>query len=188
VSDPTKTCAELEEFARNTLLPAIGEDVEREGVADTPRRYAAMMMELTSGLRAEPPPFTMFDRGNCDQMVVVSDLDYHSICEHHLVPFYGVAHIGYIPDKRIAGLSKFGRVVDYFSKRPQTQEYMTAQVADFLMAKMEPRGLIVVVEGHHLCMSIRGVKKANHSTITSAIRGSISKTEFFDIMKSKRNV
>lgn len=177
---------DLEKMTREILLPVLGENLEREGLKDTPRRYASMMLELTEGLRIEPPKITTFEKGDCDQMIVVSDIGFTSLCEHHILPFTGVVHIGYLPGDRIAGLSKFARVADYFSRRPQTQEYMTAQIADFLVNKLEPKGLIVLVEANHLCMSIRGVMKPNHSTITSAIRGEIHKEEFFDILKSKK--
>lgn len=138
-------------MVKDVLLPALGETAAREGLLDTPRRFASMMLEMTSGLRDPPPDVTTFERGNCDQMVTVLDIDYHSLCEHHLVPFHGRAHVGYIPKDRLMGLSKFGRIVDWFARRPQIQERMTAQVADFLVKTLEPQGLIVVVEGSHLC-------------------------------------
>lgn len=173
--------------AVSTILSCI-EEKNREGIKDTPARVAKMYLELTAGLRTEPPEITFFDRGDADQMVSITCLDYYSLCEHHLVPFYGKAHIGYLPDKKIAGLSKFGRIVDWFASRPQTQEHMTASIANHLAKEIEPAGLIVVVEGTHLCMSMRGVKKPNHITVTSAIRGKIDRNEFFDILKIERGM
>jgi len=186
-SHDAQALVDIAAAVKEVLLPALGEKLDREGLRDTPRRFASMMLEMTSGLRDSAPEITTFERGDCDQMITVFDLDYYSLCEHHLVPFYGRAHVGYLPGDRIAGLSKFGRVVEHFAKRPQTQEYMTSQVADFLMKKLKPQGLIVVIEGRHLCMSMRGVKKPNHNTVTSAIRGDIPRKEFFDIMKARSN-
>lgn len=175
----------LMEEAVRTILNEIGENIEREGLLDTPARVARMFLEVTAGLRTEPPKVTTFSSTENSQMVTVLDIDYHSLCEHHLVPFYGRAHVGYLADKKLAGLSKFARVVDYYAARPQIQEVMTDQIAVFLEKTLEPKGLIVVIEGHHMCMSCRGVKKQNHSTVTSAIRGDIPKQEFFDILKTR---
>jgi len=180
-----KALVSIAGMVKECLLPALGEE-EREGLEDTPRRFASMMLEMTEGLRSDPPAITTFDKGDNDQLVTVFDLDYWSLCEHHLVPFYGRAHVGYLPGERLAGLSKFGRVVDYFARRPQTQEYMTAQIADHLVETLQPKGLIVMVEGRHLCMAMRGVKKPNHNTVTSAVRGEIPKDEFMDILKGRR--
>jgi GTP cyclohydrolase IA len=156
------------------LLIAIGEDPEREGLRDTPSRVARAYEELTSGLRQAPEDVltTVFDIGH-DEMVLVRDIELWSMCEHHLVPFTGVAHVGYIPSEtgRITGLSKLARLVDVFAKRPQVQERLTTQVADALMELLEARGVIVVIEAEHLCMTMRGVKKAGARTITSAVRG-----------------
>jgi GTP cyclohydrolase IA len=156
------------------LLIAIGEDPEREGLRDTPARVARAYEELTSGLRQAPEDVltTVFDIGH-DEMVLVRDIELWSMCEHHLVPFTGVAHVGYIPSEtgRITGLSKLARLVDVFAKRPQVQERLTTQVADALMELLEARGVIVVIEAEHLCMTMRGVKKAGARTITSAVRG-----------------
>lgn len=171
------------EEAVETLLKGVGENATREGLIDTPKRVAKMYMELTSGLRDPAPKVTTFSTGKYDQLITVFDLEYSSLCEHHLVPFVGKAHIGYIPGDSIIGLSKFGRVVDWFARRPQIQEQLTEQIADFLCEKLNPKGLIVVVEGTHMCMSIRGVKKPGHITMTSAIRGNLPKDEFFDLMK-----
>jgi GTP cyclohydrolase I len=157
------------------LLYAIGEDPEREGLQDTPDRVARAYAELTAGLRqtARDVLTTTFDLGH-EEMVLVRDIELWSMCEHHLVPFTGVAHVGYIPgaNGKITGLSKLARLVDVYAKRPQVQERLTTQVADSLMEILEPRGVIVVIEAEHLCMTMRGVKKAGARTITSAVRGS----------------
>ena len=156
------------------LLIAIGEDPEREGLRDTPDRVARAYAELTSGMRQLPSDVltTTFDLGH-DEMVLVRDIELWSMCEHHLVPFTGVAHVGYIPAEsgKITGLSKLARLVDVYAKRPQVQERLTTQVADSLMEILEPRGVIVVIEAEHLCMTMRGVRKAGARTITSAVRG-----------------
>jgi GTP cyclohydrolase I len=156
------------------LLIAIGEDPEREGLRDTPHRVARAYAELTVGLRQEPADVltTTFDIGH-DEMVLVRDIELWSMCEHHLVPFTGVAHVGYIPAEsgKITGLSKLARLVDLYAKRPQVQERLTTQIADALVAGLEARGVIVVIEAEHLCMTMRGVRKAGARTITSAVRG-----------------
>ena len=148
------------------LLFAIGEDPDREGLKDTP--------ELTAGLRLTPEDVltTTFDIGH-DEMVLVRDIELWSMCEHHLVPFTGVAHVGYIPAEsgKITGLSKLARLVDVYAKRPQVQERLTTQVADALVGALDARGVIVVIEAEHLCMTMRGVRKAGARTITSAVRG-----------------
>jgi GTP cyclohydrolase I len=156
------------------LLIAIGEDPEREGLKDTPRRVARAYAELTAGLRQSPSDVltTTFEIGH-DEMVLVRDIELWSMCEHHLVPFTGVAHVGYIPSDsgKITGLSKLARLVDVYAKRPQVQERLTTQIADALVAGLEARGVIVVIEAEHLCMTMRGVRKAGARTITSAVRG-----------------
>jgi len=158
------------------LLIAIGEDPSRDGLRDTPDRVARAWHELTSGLRqrAEDVLTTTFDLGH-DEFVLVKDLELWSLCEHHLVPFTGVAHIGYIPaeDGRITGLSKLARLVDVYARRPQVQERLTTQVADALTQILQPRGAIVVVEAEHLCMTMRGVRKPGARTVTSAVRGQL---------------
>lgn len=162
------------EAAVRELLIAIGEDPEREGLLETPARVARAYAELTAGLRmtAEDVLTTTFDIGH-DEMVLVRDIELWSMCEHHLVPFTGVAHVGYIPSEsgKITGLSKLARLVDVYAKRPQVQERLTTQVADSLMEILEARGVIVVIEAEHLCMTMRGVRKAGARTITSAVRG-----------------
>ena len=158
------------------LLIAIGEDPEREGLRDTPLRVARAYAELTAGMRQVPSDVltTTFDLGH-DEMVLVRDIELWSMCEHHLVPFTGVAHVGYIPSDagKITGLSKLARLVDVFAKRPQVQERLTTQIADALVSGLEARGVIVVIEAEHLCMTMRGVKKAGARTITSAVRGTM---------------
>ena len=158
------------------LLIAIGEDPDRDGLRDTPDRVARSYAEIFRGLREDPEDVlsTTFDLGH-DEMVLVKDIEVYSTCEHHLVPFHGVAHVGYIPseDGRITGLSKLARLVDVFARRPQVQERLTTQIADSLVELLQPRGVIVVVEGEHLCMSMRGVRKPGSRTVTSAVRGQL---------------
>ncbi|MDP1878175.1 MAG: GTP cyclohydrolase I FolE [Actinomycetota bacterium] len=158
------------------LLVAIGEDPERDGLRETPARVARAYAEVFRGLymTADDVLTTTFDIGH-DEMVLVKDIELYSTCEHHLVPFHGVAHVGYIPNEngRITGLSKIARLVDVFAKRPQVQERLTTQIADSLMRILEPRGAIVVLEAEHLCMSMRGVRKPSARTMTSAVRGSL---------------
>ncbi|MFZ2502850.1 MAG: GTP cyclohydrolase I FolE [Nocardioides sp.] len=162
------------EAAIRELLFAIGEDPDREGLRDTPARVARAYAELTAGLRQTPADVltTTFDIGH-DEMVLVRDIELWSMCEHHLVPFTGVAHVGYIPadNGKITGLSKLARLVDVYAKRPQVQERLTTQVADALVDLLDARGVIVVIEAEHLCMTMRGVRKAGARTITSAVRG-----------------
>ena len=166
------------EAAVRELLIAVGEDPDREGLRETPARVARAYQELLGGmrLRAEDVLTTTFDLGH-DEMILVRDIELWSMCEHHLVPFTGVAHIGYIPNEqgRITGLSKLARLVDVYAKRPQVQERLTTQIADSLMSILEARGAIVVVEAEHLCMTMRGVKKPGSKTITSAVRGIMHK-------------
>lgn len=164
------------EDAVRELLIAIGEDPEREGLRDTPARVARSYAEVYSGLHMQPEDVltTTFDIGH-DEMVLVKDIEVYSTCEHHLVPFHGVAHVGYVPsaDGRLTGLSKLARLVDVYAKRPQVQERLTTQVADSLMRILEPRGVIVVMECEHLCMTMRGVRKPGSRTVTSAVRGQL---------------
>jgi GTP cyclohydrolase I len=164
------------EAAVKELLIAIGEDPDREGLRDTPARVARAFAETFGGLRMAPEDVltTTFDLGH-DELVLVKDIEVWSMCEHHLVPFYGVAHVGYIPNAagQITGLSKLARLVDIFARRPQVQERLTTQVADSLMHILEPRGVITVVECEHLCMTMRGVRKPGSKTVTSAVRGQL---------------
>jgi GTP cyclohydrolase I len=156
------------------LLAAIGEDPERDGLADTPKRVAAMYEELFSGLDDEPSRhLTVTFAADHDEMVMVRDIPFASLCEHHLVPFIGRVHVAYIPgtDGRITGLSKLARLVDGYARRLQVQERMTTQIAGAVESALGPRGVLVVVEAEHLCMSMRGVKKPGTLTVTSSVRG-----------------
>ncbi|WP_416220860.1 GTP cyclohydrolase I FolE [Cellulomonas sp. S1-8] len=156
------------------LLFAVGEDPDREGLRETPARVARAYREIFAGLTMDARDVltTTFDLGH-EEMVLVKDIEVYSTCEHHLVPFHGVAHVGYIPgaDGRITGLSKLARLVDVYARRPQVQERLTSQVADSLVAELNPKGVLVVIECEHLCMSMRGVRKPGSRTVTSAVRG-----------------
>ncbi|WP_236683790.1 GTP cyclohydrolase I FolE [Demequina flava] len=156
------------------LLIAIGEDPDRDGLKDTPARVARAYEEFFGGLQLDPADIlsTVFELGH-EEMILVKDIELYSMCEHHLVPFHGVAHVAYIPgeDGRITGLSKLARLVDMYARRPQVQERLTTQVADALVEHIGARGVIVVVEAEHLCMSMRGVRKPGSRTVTSAVRG-----------------
>jgi GTP cyclohydrolase I len=156
------------------ILEGIGEDLARDGLHDTPVRVARMYEEITTGLRQDPSDVlrVVFEEGH-DEMVMVRDIPMYSICEHHLLPFIGRAHVAYIPNRRgqLTGLSKLARLVDGLAKRPQVQERLTSQVADALMERLEPQGALVVIEAEHLCMSMRGVRKPGAITVTSAVRG-----------------
>lgn len=162
------------EAAVRELLIAMGEDPDRDGLRDTPGRVARSFQELVRGIRERPEDVlaTTFELGH-QEMVLIRDIEFWSMCEHHLVPFTGVAHVGYIPDDlgRITGLSKLARLVDVYARRPQVQERLTTQIADSLMHLLQAKGVIVVLEAEHLCMTMRGVKKPGARTITSAIRG-----------------
>ena len=165
--------ARIERAVREILI-GIGEDPDRDGLVDTPARVARAYAEQFAGLRQRPEDVlaTLFDADH-DEMVLVRDIEVYSTCEHHLVPFHGLAHVGYIPNDKgqITGLSKLARLVDVYARRPQVQERMTSQIADALMTVLEPRGAIVVIEAEHLCMTMRGVRKPGAKTITSAVRG-----------------
>ncbi|MDX3527464.1 GTP cyclohydrolase I FolE [Streptomyces sp. ID05-39B] len=164
------------ENAVRELLIAVGENPDREGLRETPARVARAYREIFAGLWQQPEDVltTTFDLGH-DEMVLVKDIEVYSTCEHHLVPFHGVAHVGYIPatSGKITGLSKLARLVDVYARRPQVQERLTTQIADSLMEILEPRGVIVVVECEHMCMSMRGIRKPGAKTITSAVRGQL---------------
>ncbi|HEY5334470.1 MAG TPA: GTP cyclohydrolase I FolE [Mycobacteriales bacterium] len=156
------------------ILLAIGEDPDREGLQQTPARVARSYSEIFAGIGQNPADIlsTVFDEHH-EELVIVRDIPLYSVCEHHLVPWHGVAHVGYIPNVagQITGLSKLARLVDLYAKRPQVQERLTTQVADALAAALSPRGVIVVVQAEHLCMSMRGVRKPGAKTVTSAVRG-----------------
>lgn len=170
------------------ILKLIGEDPDREGLKETPKRVAKMYAEIFSGLEegAEPDVKTFENEEGYKDLVIIRDIPFNSTCEHHLVPFIGKAHVGYIPTSRIVGLSKIARVIDFFAKRPQVQERLTHQIADYLMDKLSPQGVIVVMEAEHMCMTIRGVQKPGTTTVTSAIRGNIDKSEFLDLVAKAR--
>ncbi|KYD20251.1 MAG: GTP cyclohydrolase I FolE [Caldibacillus debilis] len=161
------------EHAVRLILEAVGEDVEREGLLDTPRRVAKMYGELFSGLHEDPGKYfeTIFHE-NHDGLVLVKDISFYSMCEHHLLPFFGRAHVAYIPEGgRVVGLSKLARAVETVARRPQLQERMTRIVADTIMEKLNPLGVAVVVEAEHMCMTMRGIKKPGSITVTTAVRG-----------------
>lgn len=156
------------------ILEGIGEDLKREGIKDTPARVASMYEEVFSGVgKNAGEVITVTFAENHDEMVLVKDIPLYSICEHHLMPFIGKAHVAYIPGKdgQITGISKLARVVDILSRRPQVQERLTTLVADNLMAALKPRGVMVIIEAEHLCMSMRGINKPGSITVTSAVRG-----------------
>lgn len=157
------------------ILEGIGEDLNREGLKDTPERVARMYMEIFSGIGKDPLEGirpTVFHEKH-DEMIIIKDIPFYSMCEHHLIPFYGRAHVAYIPGTKgkIVGLSKLARVVENASRRPSLQERLTSEIADALERLLEPLGVLVIIEAEHLCMSMRGVKKPGHLTITSALRG-----------------
>jgi GTP cyclohydrolase IA len=169
----------IERAVREILL-AIGEDPDRDGLRETPARVARAYTEQFAGLRGLPEDVltTVFDADH-DEMVMVRDIEIYSTCEHHLIPFFGFAHVGYIPNEKgqITGLSKLARLVDLYARRPQVQERMTSQIADALMNVLEPSGVIVVIEAEHLCMTMRGVRKPGAKTVTSAVRGIIRESD-----------
>nr|WP_257794813.1 MULTISPECIES: GTP cyclohydrolase I FolE [unclassified Arthrobacter] len=168
----------IERAVREILL-AIGEDPDRDGLRETPSRVAKSYTEIFSGLHQSPSDLlaTTFDLDH-EEMVLVKDIPFYSTCEHHLVPFHGTAHIGYIPshEGKVTGLSKLARLVDIYARRPQVQERLTTQIVDALMTNLSPRGAIVVIECEHLCMSMRGVRKPGAKTVTSAVRGQLRET------------
>ncbi len=175
------------------LLEGIGEDPEREGLKNTPERVARMYEEIFCGLLYDPKEdLNVFFNENHDEMVLVKDIPIYSMCEHHFLPFYGVAHVAYIPRQgKITGLSKLARVVDGFAKRAQLQERMTSQIADTIMDALDPLGVIVVVEAEHMCMTMRGIRKAGSMTLTSAVRGvfktnEATRAEAFSLIRGKR--
>lgn len=161
------------ENAVKEILIAIGEDPNREGLLETPKRVANMYEEIFAGLTEDPKQhIKLFDEQSNDEMVIVKDIPFYSMCEHHLLPFFGKAHIAYIPsDNKIIGLSKLARIVDNFAKKPQVQERLTSDVADFLNENLQPKGVAVIMEAEHMCMTMRGVRAAGAKTQTSALRG-----------------
>ncbi len=175
------------------ILEAIGEDVKREGLRETPERVASMYEEIFAGIKQKPSDFIkLFETEEHEEMIMLRDIPFYSVCEHHLLPFLGKAHIAYIPKKnKLLGLSKLARVVEMYAKRPQLQERLTSQVADTLMKAVNPLGVLVVVEAEHLCMTMRGVKKPGSKMVTSAVRGIFRKNmstrqEALDLIGIKR--
>lgn len=179
------------ERAVREILEAVGEDPDREGLVDTPSRIARMYAEIFAGILDDPGAHlavTFSERH--DEMVILREIPFYSTCEHHLVPFHGVAHVGYVPNGRVAGISKLARVVETLAKRPQLQERLTSQVADVMMNTLEPDGVAVVVEAEHLCMTMRGVKKPGARMVTSAVRGSfkrsaVTRAEFLSLVQGR---
>lgn len=177
-----------EELVKQLLNTIPGENVERDGLKDTPKRVAKMYGEIFSGYNKDPKEVfkAVFDTDN-HSMVIVKDIDYYSQCEHHMVPFFGKVHIGYVPNGKVLGLSKFARLVEIFARRLQIQEQMTHQIAECIQSELNPLGVIVVVEGQHLCMAMRGVQKLNSKTITSTIKGVFeedgARNEFLNFIK-----
>ncbi|MDD4876756.1 MAG: GTP cyclohydrolase I FolE [Dehalococcoidales bacterium] len=179
--------------AVTSIIEAIGEDPEREGLIDTPKRVAEMYAELFMGLERDPKNELAvgFEEGH-REMVIVKDIPFYSMCEHHLLPFYGVVHIGYIPnvDGRVVGLSKLARVVGIIASRPQLQERMTTDIADAIFEKLKPDGVGVIIQAEHFCMIMRGIKKPGSAIITSALRGTFrrraeTRAEFFSLIQGK---
>jgi GTP cyclohydrolase I len=177
------------ERAFREIIEAIGEDPEREGLADTPNRVARMYAELFEGLHIDPRMYLKvgFEVGH-EEMVILKDIPFYSICEHHFMPFHGVAAVGYIPDGRVVGLSKLARLVEAYARRPQIQEQLTGQIADSLMEVLEPDGVAVVIEAEHLCMTQRGAKKPGSRMVTSATRGlfrknDVTRAEFLSLVR-----
>ena len=177
------------ERAVREIIGAIGEDPGREGLRDTPARVARMMAELFEGLRIDPREYLKvgFEAGH-DEMVILRDVPFYSVCEHHFMPFHGTASVGYIPDGRVVGLSKLARLVEGYARRPQLQERLTGQVADALMETLRPDGVAVVIEAEHLCMTQRGVKKPGSRMVTSATRGlfrqnQMTRAEFLSLVR-----
>jgi GTP cyclohydrolase I len=175
--------------AVHDILVAIGEDPSREGIKETPRRIAEMYAEVFSGMKEDPREVLSvgFEEGH-NEMVILKDIPFYSMCEHHLLPFYGMVHIGYIPKGRVVGASKLGRVVEILAKRPQLQERLTTQIADTIVEALQPQGVAVVIEAEHLCMTMRGVKKPGSNIVTSAMRGSfrtraVTRAEFLSLIK-----
>jgi GTP cyclohydrolase I len=180
--------------AVTTLIKAIGEDPQREGLRNTPQRIAEMFQELFAGIDIDPKNELQvgFEEGH-REMIVLRDIPFYSMCEHHLLPFYGVAHVGYIPNDagRIVGMSKLARVVEICSKRPQVQERMTTQIAEAIMDALNPAGVAVVIQAEHLCMIMRGIKKPGSNVVTSAMRGifrtrAATRAEFLSLIQSSK--
>ncbi|HEY7975244.1 MAG TPA: GTP cyclohydrolase I FolE [Ktedonobacterales bacterium] len=188
-TEPVDT-ARIRAAVREIIL-GVGENPDREGLRDTPRRVADMYAEVFSGLREDPADVLRvgFEEGH-QEMVIVKDIPFYSMCEHHFLPFHGVAHIGYIPNGRVVGLSKLARAVEILARRPQLQERLSSQLADVVMETMAPQGVAVVISANHLCMTMRGIRKPGSLTVTSAMRGvfqrsSATRAEFMSLISEK---
>lgn len=173
------------------LIAAVGENPAREGLHETPRRIAEMYSEIFAGLFVDPRQVlnVNFEEGH-DEMVILKDIPFYSLCEHHFLPFHGVAHVGYVPEGSVVGISKLARVVELYAKRPQLQERLTSQIADCIMDALQPDGVAVVVEAEHLCMTMRGVKKPGSKMVTSAMRGhfkkrTVTRSEFLSLVQGR---
>jgi GTP cyclohydrolase I len=180
------------EKAVASIIEAIGEDPKREGLVGTPRRIAEMYAEVFGGIYEDPGEELRvgFEEGH-QEMVILKDIPFYSMCEHHFLPFHGLAHVGYIPSGRVVGASKIGRVVEILAKRPQLQERLTTQIANTIVSVLEPKGVAVVIQAEHLCMTMRGVKKPGSNIITSAMRGlfqknPITRSEFLSLVQGTR--
>jgi GTP cyclohydrolase I len=179
------------EKAVASIIDAIGEDPKREGLLGTPRRIAEMYAEVFAGIDDDPRTELRigFEEGH-REMVILKDIPFYSMCEHHFLPFYGLAHVGYIPNGRVVGASKVGRVIEILAKRPQLQERLTTQIANTMVEVLEPKGVAVVIQAEHLCMTMRGVKKPGSNIVTSAMRGlfqksPLTRSEFLSLVQSK---
>ncbi len=179
------------ERAMTSIIKAIGEDPSREGLVGTPRRIAEMYAEVFAGIGNDPKEelHIGFEEGH-HEMVILKDIPFHSMCEHHFLPFFGLVHIGYIPNGRVVGASKMGRVVEILAKRPQLQERLTTQIADTIVQAMEPQGVAVIVQAEHLCMTMRGIKKPGSNIVTSANRGlfrrsPLTRSEFLSLVQGR---
>ena len=191
-SGSTGSDIETAERLLRDLITAIGEDPDREGLRDTPRRIAAMYRELFDGLQQDPVAVLSvgFEEGH-DEMVILREIPFYSMCEHHFMPFHGEAHVGYLPDGRVVGLSKIARAVDIFARRPQVQERLTGQIANCIEDVLGAKGVGVVIEAEHLCMTARGVRKPGSKMVTSAMRGkfredSNTRQEFLELIRPQR--
>lgn len=179
----------MKEYVKE-FLTHIGEDAEREGLLDTPKRVVKSWIELYAGYAQDPKAIlsTVFEDGTCDEMVILKDIDFSSMCEHHVLPFIGKAHIAYLPNGKVVGLSKLARLVECFAKRLQIQEKMTQQISEAIETNLSAKGVAVVIEAHHQCMSCRGIRKQNTTMITSSMRGAFrdndaARAEFLSLLK-----
>lgn len=193
LAEPLPIDKERIERAVVEILKAIGEDPEREGLRDTPRRIAGMYAEVFSGLAVNPTDYLQvgFEVAH-DEMVILRQIPFYSMCEHHFLPFHGEAHVGYVPDGRVVGISKLARTVEAFARRPQIQEVLTTQIAEAIMEYLKPDGVAVVIEAEHLCMTMRGVQKPGSRMVTSAMRGmfrrsSVTRSEFLALVHGGRS-